>query len=226
MIELINDFFLDAPDIYNSKFFDNSSSGFGGWGDPANDYQISTGGFKDLIVAYPNPHHIRRNFSLFALSDDTSPPPFGLDPAAPPPPVGFMMNTTMTKENVDHVVNNFEGNFFGFQSYLESTAVSLASTISGFRSRCLTHNNHVGDSYRWSPDPRRVSVLGFLDFCPLWCYPLTDFFSDMAGFCSNGATPPACISGPKWSPNDPLFFMHHAVSSYSRTFLTLFTCAA
>ena len=33
----------------------------------------------------------------------------------------------------------------------------------------------------------------------------------MTGFCSNGAGPPDCYAGPKWTPNDPLFFMHHAV---------------
>ena len=33
----------------------------------------------------------------------------------------------------------------------------------------------------------------------------------MSGFCSNGAVPPACYAGQKWPPNDPLFFMHHAV---------------
>ena len=33
----------------------------------------------------------------------------------------------------------------------------------------------------------------------------------MTGFCPNGAVPPACDPGPKWTPNDPLFFMHHAV---------------
>lgn len=40
---------------------------------------------------------------------------------------------------------------------------------------------------------------------------LTDSRSDMTGTCPNGAVPPACYAGPKWTPNDPLFFMHHAV---------------
>ena len=38
-----------------------------------------------------------------------------------------------------------------------------------------------------------------------------DSRSDMTGYCSNGATPPDCYAGPKWTPNDPLFFMHHGV---------------
>jgi hypothetical protein len=33
----------------------------------------------------------------------------------------------------------------------------------------------------------------------------------MIGTCPNDAVPPACYEGPKWTPNDPVFFMHHAV---------------
>jgi hypothetical protein len=122
----LNSFHIDAHDIYGSPFFDNSSSGVGGWGDPNNDYQIYTGGFKDEIRAYPSPHHIRRNFSLYPFSNPDLLPPFAGDPAAPPSPVDLMINTTMTKENVDYVVN-FEGDFFGFHAYAESTVVSLTS---------------------------------------------------------------------------------------------------
>jgi hypothetical protein len=37
-----------------------------------------------------------------------------------------MINTTMTKKNVDFCVDNFEGDFIGFHGYLEGLAVSLA----------------------------------------------------------------------------------------------------
>lgn len=119
-----NYFHLDAHDIEHSSFFDPSDSGVGGWGDPENDYQINTGGFKDQIRVYPSPHHIRRNFSLFPFTNPDVKPPFGNDPNAPPAPVGLMVNTTMTKENVDSMVANFTGDYFGFQSYFESPAVS------------------------------------------------------------------------------------------------------
>lgn len=92
--------------MYNSKFWDNSSSGIGGWGDSGNDYQISTGGFKDMIVAYPIPHHIRRNFTLFPSGSTTA------------------INTSMTKENVDYIVNNYQGDYIGFQTYFETLNVS------------------------------------------------------------------------------------------------------
>ena len=114
-------------DLYNSKFFDNSSSGVGGWGDPANDYQITTGGFKDMVVAYPNPHRIRRNFTLYPFADLGFPAPWGDDPLAPPLPADMMVNQTFTKENVDYLVNNYEGDFFGFRAYFENIfKVSLA----------------------------------------------------------------------------------------------------
>ena len=35
-----------------------------------------------------------------------------------------MINTTMTKDNVNFVVNNFEGDFIGMQGYAESLNVS------------------------------------------------------------------------------------------------------
>ena len=122
-------FRLDAHDFYHSKFFDNSSSGVGGWGDPANDYRISTGGFKDMVLAYPNPHHIRRNFTLFPYLDLGFPPLWGDDPSTPALPGDLMINTTFTKENVDYLVNNFEGDFFGFHGYFESLTVSLAPLL-------------------------------------------------------------------------------------------------
>ncbi|KAF9644191.1 Di-copper centre-containing protein [Thelephora ganbajun] len=162
------DWTLDAHDFYNSPFFDNSSFGVGGWGDPAKDDQIYTGGFKDVIRAYPNPHHIRRRYTPYPFANPNATSPFANDPSAPPLPKDFLINTTMTRENVDYLVDNFEGNFIGFHSYLES--------LPGI---------HGGAHL----------ILG----------------GDMTGFCSNDAVPPACYGGPKWTPNDPLFFMHHAM---------------
>ena len=120
---------LDTGDFYNSDFFDNSpTSGVGAWGDPANDYQISTGGLKDIMLAYPSPHRIRRNFTVLPFELPNPLNVFPGDPTAPAPKADLMINTTMTKENVDYMVNNFEGDFEGFQAYMESTSVSLASS--------------------------------------------------------------------------------------------------
>jgi len=156
---------IDAHDIYNSAFWDGSPSGVGGWGDPNNDFQIHDGGFKDMVVAYPNPHHIRRNFSLYPFSNPDVKPPFAGDPNGPAPPVGFMINTTMTKQNVDGLIANYTGDYFGFQSYFESSTGA-----------------HIGG---------HLSLGG-----------------DMTGLCPKGA-PAGCAYGPKWTPNDPMFFLHH-----------------
>ena len=117
-------FYLEAYDTCNSPFFDPSPNGVGGWGDPNNDYQIHNGGFKDWVRAYPSPHGIRRNCSILPFRNPAPPPPFGNPPDAPPRPVDLMVNVTMTKQNVDYIVNNFEGDYFKFQGYFESLNVS------------------------------------------------------------------------------------------------------
>ena len=122
---VFDDLHLDAHDLYNSDLFDDSSSGIGGWGDPANDYQISTGGLKDIILAYPNPHHIRRNLTVLPFATSNYPAfVFPGDPLSPPSPRDMMANITMTKQNVDYTVNNFEGDFSGFQAWVEALPVS------------------------------------------------------------------------------------------------------
>ena len=70
------------------------------------------------MFAYPTPHRIRRNYTLYPFDDPNFVLPFPL-------PKHLMVNTTITKENVDHVVNNYEGDYFGFQAYFESATVSL-----------------------------------------------------------------------------------------------------
>jgi hypothetical protein len=77
-----------------------------------------------MIVSYPNPHHIRRNFTLYPLEDPNLRAAFPGDP-----PADFMINTTMTKQNVDFIVNSFEGDFFGFQTYFAALQVSLALPV-------------------------------------------------------------------------------------------------
>lgn len=110
--------------MYNSAFLDTSDSGLGGWGDPDNDFQIFNGGFKDEIRVYPNPHHIRRNFSVMPFSNPDTLPPFGADPLAPPRQTTLMINGSMTQANVAGLIANYTGDYFAFQAYFESTNVS------------------------------------------------------------------------------------------------------
>ena len=105
---------VDAADFYHATIWSNSTyDGLGSWGDPKNDYQISTGGFKDIKVAYPVPHHIRRNFTLqpFAAGDLFFPGP-PIDPL-------LIINTTFTQAAVDAAVDSYTGDYVNFQIHVE-----------------------------------------------------------------------------------------------------------
>ena len=69
-----------------------------------------------------------------------------------------MINTTMTKKNVDYIVNNYDGDYDGFQAYFESTIVSLVLPPLLFRFGYLTLGR-AGDSSRRSLNHGRVSTL-------------------------------------------------------------------
>jgi ABC-type uncharacterized transport system permease subunit len=84
--------------------------------------------------------------------------PFADDPAAPPAPFDLMINTTMTKENLNYSVDNFEGDFFGFQAYFESLQVSLALSLLVLWLGCLILGV-AGSSPRCSLNPCWVSAL-------------------------------------------------------------------
>jgi len=154
------DWTQDTADFYHATIFSDSTfDGLGGWGDPNNDYQISTGGFKDIMVAYPGPvpRHIRRHFSILI--------PGPLPPGVPP--LALNINDTFTSKVTNFVVSSSTGNFSSFQANLQ-----------GFD----------------GPHPGPHFILG----------------GDMAGNCPFGLAPPICNPGPKWSPNDPMFYLHHA----------------
>ena len=42
----------------------------------------------------------------------------------------------------------------------------------------------------------------------------------MTGFCPGGTREPECHTGPKWTSNDPMFFLHHAMSSLASPFVS------
>ena len=105
----------DTADFYNATIFSDSPyDGLGSWGDPDNDFQISTGGLNEFRLAYPVPHNLRRNFTLqpFLHGLAGTPPGVTIDPA-------LMLNTTFTKENVDFILKSFAGDFIAFQTYTE-----------------------------------------------------------------------------------------------------------
>jgi tyrosinase len=111
---------LDTEDFFNSKIFDPSpTSGFGGNGDPNNDYEITNGGFStDFVRAYPVPHNIRRNFTLQPWANLGSGGPFA-DHSKPPIDPEKLANTTFTNAEVQKLVEGFRGDFEGFQAHFE-----------------------------------------------------------------------------------------------------------
>ena len=101
--ELIG-FVTDASNFENSTFWDpDPTSGVGGWGDPNDDYQITSGGFADgFFLSYPVLHRLRRQYTPFY-------------PGAPDVP----LTDSLTPENQLAMVNSFEGSFVGFQAKFE-----------------------------------------------------------------------------------------------------------
>lgn len=107
---------IDAPDFYESSFWKDSDymSGLGGWGDPNDDYTVHDGGFRDLQIAYPVPHHIRRNFSLLAWKSLSF--PLIINPLK-------MGNTSFSASVIDSLLETPAGDFKGFQTVLEAVQV-------------------------------------------------------------------------------------------------------
>lgn len=57
--------FIDHHDIKGSAIWDpNTAHGLGAQPTAADNYELTTGAFKDIIRAYPSPHHIQRNYTL------------------------------------------------------------------------------------------------------------------------------------------------------------------
>ena len=112
----------DTHDTENSTMFDDDKvTGLGRWGDPNDDIQITTGGFRDLVRVYPSPHRIRRRYTLQPLAN--IPNPFPNDPLAPPIDTSILINGSFTRANHDFLLNGFVGDFRGFQAYLEGPRV-------------------------------------------------------------------------------------------------------
>ena len=107
-----------SPNFRNASIFNDSpKSGFGGWGDPNDDYQITTGALaQDFKVAYPVPHRVRRNYTVKVEIAD----PFG-DGTPPPPDEVWKYFTPASQKEL---IQGYVGDFEGFQTEFESTIVS------------------------------------------------------------------------------------------------------
>jgi len=89
-------------------------SGLGGWGDPNDDHQITTGAFASgFPVSYPVPHRIRRQYTPIV-------------PNVPEP-----LADLFTFETQKALVNGHVGDFIGFQAGYESRSHAAVHQIVG-----------------------------------------------------------------------------------------------
>ncbi|KAG9096969.1 hypothetical protein FS749_007375, partial [Ceratobasidium sp. UAMH 11750] len=103
------DWSRDAAAFNSSAIFDpNTSSGLGGFGDPAQDYMVTNGGFANMKVAYPIQHTIRRQYTLYPYLNW-----YWLQRP------NEAANVTITQAFVDAATNGYPGDFIGFQNATE-----------------------------------------------------------------------------------------------------------
>ncbi|KAL5492742.1 hypothetical protein ACEPAI_4189 [Sanghuangporus weigelae] len=105
---------IDSTDVFDSDFFKDSdpTSGLGGWGDPSKDFSVTDGAFSDFMVAYPNPHILRRNFSVQPWSYVGDLNGFNTYPET-------YANATFTPDVISAMINGYIGDYVGFQADFE-----------------------------------------------------------------------------------------------------------
>jgi len=152
------DWTQDADDYEHSEIWDpDTESGLGGWGDPNDDFQITTGGFaSDFVLPYPVTHRLRRNYTAVPSGS-------GFTDGTPPATAPF--STLHTPEVVQAMIDGPAGDFVTFQKVFEQGPHGAIHLSTG---------------------------------------------GDLIGMCPAGAGL-NCRRGPKWTPNDPVFYLHHAM---------------
>lgn len=154
------DWTIDAPDFFESSFWQDSdpNSGLGGWGDPNNDYRVPNGALSNMTLTYPSTHTVRRSFTL---------QPFQVPNQSLYTNPNMQANSSFSASAIQAILGTSAGDYNDFQMGIE--------TFEG-------------------PHGSVHLIMG----------------GDMAGTCPQNA-PSSCTQGPTWSPNDPLFWMHHAM---------------
>ena len=118
--------FADAPDFYESSFWDDSDpqSGLGGWGVPDADFTVPDGGFSSFHLSYPSPHILRRNFTLLAFDlpfDISAGLNMSLTPRFTQPQKEA--NSSFSASAIEALLETAAGDFKGFQTVLEALEV-------------------------------------------------------------------------------------------------------
>lgn len=118
------DWSLHTEDFFNSDpiFDPSTTSGFGSNGDIKNDWQVSDGAFSEgFPLAYPIPHTLRRNFTMKPWFNPRF--SFFANGDRMPTDENRMANTTFSKDVVKQLVEDFDGDYMGFQKFFETFQV-------------------------------------------------------------------------------------------------------
>jgi len=147
------DWTLDASNFENSTFWDpDPDSGIGGWGDPNDDNQITTGGLAaNFTVSYPSPHRIRRSYSPVEAA------------------TGRNFLDSITPESQKIMVNGSVGDYIDFQTIFESGSHAAVHFMVGGELVGTCPSAAVGciPGTKWSPnDPLFVMHHAMVD--KLW----------------------------------------------------------
>ena len=106
----------DYKNVKDSPLFTDPDpiSGFGTWGDPNNDFQITDGGFANIEHAYPIPHRLRRNYTLQPWLQI----PQAAFPSMTEP--SLEANASLSPKKIQELIDHTPGDFAGFQMRMEA----------------------------------------------------------------------------------------------------------
>ncbi|KAK0204725.1 hypothetical protein DFS33DRAFT_1382625 [Desarmillaria ectypa] len=182
----------DAYQFANSTMWDEDPvSGLGPiTGDEDKDFSLSTDEFSNLTLAYPSEHIVQRNLILqpFLVLGNLCP-----DNPDDPPDYYQYVDWMFAPEYVQSMVVdnvNYTGDFKAFQHFLEGSKMTHEGTPwTASLARYL--------------NPQYPPYLGLILKCRLPG-------GDSSSLCPENYT--ECgAGGPKWSNDDPLFYLHDAM---------------
>jgi tyrosinase len=106
------DWTIDSHDTEHSPLFSaDPTVGFGTFPDQSTNFTLSNGAFHDIILAYPVPHRIQRNYSLTPWETPLFSWPFPFPQKE--------ANTTTTPAEYVKITTSFNGNLTAFQYYMD-----------------------------------------------------------------------------------------------------------
>ncbi|KAF8496960.1 hypothetical protein JB92DRAFT_2746179 [Gautieria morchelliformis] len=143
------DWTQDARNFEHATIFDpDPRTGLGGFGHLSHDGAVLDGAFAKLPLSYPVPHTLRREYIPYPFRNLT---------LRLYPNTSFAAWSAFTPEEIQKSINGFQGDFKGFQSYLEgmqgahmSVHLIMGGDLGG---TCLKSASWLcGPDATWSPN--------------------------------------------------------------------------